>query len=68
MEFSRLSEGRHPLTDQQMVRHRIATEYKNPDGSTAKAVAPIEPVGTRSSQLSSMNSLTYVVSEIMSCR
>ncbi|HEX4022248.1 MAG TPA: MobF family relaxase [Acidobacteriaceae bacterium] len=39
LEFSRLTEGRHPLTDTQMVRHRVATEYKNPDGSTTKAVA-----------------------------
>lgn len=39
LEFSRLTEGRHPLTDEQMVRHRIATEYKNADGSTTKAVA-----------------------------
>jgi conjugative relaxase-like TrwC/TraI family protein len=39
LEFSRLTEGRHPLTDEQMVRHRVATEYKNGDGSTTKAVA-----------------------------
>ena len=38
-EFSRLTEGRHPLTDEQMVRHRIATEYSNADGSVTKAVA-----------------------------
>jgi conjugative relaxase-like TrwC/TraI family protein len=38
-EFSRLTEGRHPLTDEQMVRHRIATEYTNADGSVTKAVA-----------------------------
>ena len=39
LEFSRLTEGQHPVTGEQMVRHRIATEYKNPDGSTTKAVA-----------------------------
>ena len=39
LEFSRLTEGQHPLTGEQMVRHRIATEYKNADGSTTKAVA-----------------------------
>ncbi|WP_084214535.1 MobF family relaxase [Terriglobus sp. TAA 43] len=38
-EFSRLTEGRHPRTDDQMVRHRIATEYRNADGSVTKAVA-----------------------------
>ena len=38
-EFSRLTEGRHPLTDEQMVRHRIATEYTNADGSVTRAVA-----------------------------
>ena len=39
LEFSRLTEGQHPITGEQMVRHRIATEYRNPDGSTTKAVA-----------------------------
>jgi conjugative relaxase-like TrwC/TraI family protein len=39
LEFARLTEGQHPITGEQMVRHRIATEYKNPDGSTTKAVA-----------------------------
>jgi conjugative relaxase-like TrwC/TraI family protein len=37
-EFARLTEGRHPQTDEQMVRHREASEYKNSDGSTTKAV------------------------------
>jgi conjugative relaxase-like TrwC/TraI family protein len=37
-EFARLTEGRHPQTDEQMVRHRKASEYINPDGSTTKAV------------------------------
>ena len=37
-EFSRLTEGRHPQTDEQMVKHREAQEYKNGDGSTTKAV------------------------------
>ncbi|MFC6645558.1 MobF family relaxase [Granulicella cerasi] len=39
LEFSRLTEGQHPVTGEQMVRHRIATEYTNPDGSMTKAVA-----------------------------
>jgi conjugative relaxase-like TrwC/TraI family protein len=37
-EFARLTEGRHPQTDEQMVQHRDAQEYKNADGSTTKAV------------------------------
>ena len=37
-EFARLTEGRHPQTEEQMVQHREAQEYKNPDGSTTKAV------------------------------
>ncbi|HUA97865.1 MAG TPA: MobF family relaxase [Terracidiphilus sp.] len=38
LEFSRLSEGRHPRTEAQMVRHRTAVEYKNAGGRTVKAV------------------------------
>ena len=38
VEFSRLTEGRHPLTDEQMVRHRLRTEYTNADGKTTKSV------------------------------
>src|SRR5450631_1842919 len=37
-EFARLTEGLHPQTDEQMVQHREAHEYKNSDGSTTKAV------------------------------
>jgi conjugative relaxase-like TrwC/TraI family protein len=37
-DFARLSEGRHPQTDEQMVRHREAQEYANADGTTTKAV------------------------------
>src|SRR5271155_2620195 len=37
-DFARLSEGRHPQSDEQMVRHRAATEYKNADGKTVRAV------------------------------
>lgn len=37
-QFARLSEGKHPQTGAQLVRHRQAQEYKNPDGSTTKAV------------------------------
>ena len=38
-DFARLTEGRHPLTDEQMVRHRLATKYTNADGTTTKSVA-----------------------------
>lgn len=38
LEFSRLAEGIHPQTEEPMVRHRIAMDYKNPDGTTTKAV------------------------------
>ncbi|HTY85774.1 MAG TPA: relaxase domain-containing protein, partial [Silvibacterium sp.] len=38
LEFSRLTEGRHPQTAAQMVRHRAAVEYKDADGKTVKAV------------------------------
>lgn len=38
LEFARLADGIHPQTEEQMVRHRVAMEYKNPDGTTTKAV------------------------------
>jgi conjugative relaxase-like TrwC/TraI family protein len=38
LEFSRLTEGIHPQTEAPMVRHRLAMEYKNPDGTVTKAV------------------------------
>ena len=38
MEFARLAEGIHPQTEKQMVRHRVAMDYKNADGTTTKAV------------------------------
>ncbi|RZU34613.1 MobF family relaxase [Edaphobacter modestus] len=38
LEFSRLAEGIHPQNEQQMVKHRPAMEYTNPDGTTTKAV------------------------------
>jgi conjugative relaxase-like TrwC/TraI family protein len=38
LEFQRLSEGLHPVTEQPMVRSRAAFEYKNADGETIKAV------------------------------
>jgi conjugative relaxase-like TrwC/TraI family protein len=37
-EFSRLSEGQHPQTEVQMVRHREAVEYQTASGRTVKAV------------------------------
>ena len=38
LEFSRLTEGKHPQTEEQMVQHREGKEYTNPDGSTTKPV------------------------------
>lgn len=38
LEFSRLSEGMHPQTEAQMVRHREGQEYTNADGSVTKPV------------------------------
>ena len=38
LEFSRLSEGKHPQTEEQMVQHRAALEYANADGKTTKSV------------------------------
>jgi conjugative relaxase-like TrwC/TraI family protein len=38
MEFSRLADGQHPQTGEQMVQHRQVQEYTNADGSTTKAV------------------------------
>jgi len=38
-EFARLSEGQHPATGEQLVRHRVIEQYKNEDGKT---VAPVE--------------------------
>ena len=38
LEFTRLADGQHPQTGEQMVQHRTAQEYTNPDGSTTKAV------------------------------
>jgi len=38
-EFARLSEGQHPQTGEQLVRHRVVHEYKIEDGRT---IAPVE--------------------------
>jgi conjugative relaxase-like TrwC/TraI family protein len=38
LEFSRLAEGIHPQTEEPMVRHRAAQQYKNADGTTTKSV------------------------------
>jgi conjugative relaxase-like TrwC/TraI family protein len=38
LEFSRLSEGRHPQTEEQMVQHRATLEYANAEGKTIKSV------------------------------
>lgn len=37
--FARLADGQHPLTGEQLVRHRLVKEYESTDG---KAVAPVE--------------------------
>ena len=37
-EFALLTEGKHPQTEQQMVKHRAVQEYVNADGTTTKAV------------------------------
>ena len=39
LEFSRLAEGQHPATGEQLVQHRVAHEYKTDDGRT---VTPAE--------------------------
>jgi conjugative relaxase-like TrwC/TraI family protein len=36
--FARLSEGQHPLSGDQLVQHRQASEYQNADGKTTKSV------------------------------
>ena len=38
-EFTRLSEGQHPQTGEQLVRHRAVHQYQSEDGRT---VAPVE--------------------------
>src|SRR5579875_3630705 len=38
LEFSRLAEGKNPMTEEQMVKHRAAMEYKYADGTTTKTV------------------------------
>ena len=38
LEFSRLTEGKHPQTEVQLVQHRKGKEYTNSDGSTTKPV------------------------------
>jgi conjugative relaxase-like TrwC/TraI family protein len=38
LEFSRLADGQHPQTEEQLVRHRAAQEYTNADGTTTKSV------------------------------
>ena len=38
LEFTRLSEGQHPQTEAQLVRHRAAMEYRNAEGKTVHSV------------------------------
>jgi conjugative relaxase-like TrwC/TraI family protein len=37
-QFSRLSHGQHPETDEQLVRQRAAYEYTDPEGKTIKTM------------------------------
>jgi len=37
-EFARLSEGQHPATGEQLVRHRQSHQYQTADGKTVKSV------------------------------
>src|ERR1700712_4933787 len=37
-QFARLSEGRHPITGEQLVKHRTSKEYTTADGTTVKPV------------------------------
>jgi conjugative relaxase-like TrwC/TraI family protein len=37
-EFSLLADGKHPQTDDQLVKHRNGQEYTNADGTTTKPV------------------------------
>jgi conjugative relaxase-like TrwC/TraI family protein len=37
-EFARLSEGQHPVTGDQLVRHRQSHQYQTADGKAVKAV------------------------------
>lgn len=36
-QFYRLAEGQNPITGEQLVRHRFATEYKNEHGETVRS-------------------------------
>jgi conjugative relaxase-like TrwC/TraI family protein len=38
-QFYRLAEGQHPVTGEQLVRHRMASEYKNQQGETVQSAA-----------------------------
>src|SRR5262249_42717903 len=37
-EFARLSEGRHPLSEEQLVNQRLPHSYKGTDGATVKTI------------------------------
>ena len=38
LEFSRLTEGKHPQTEAQLIKHRDGQEYTNAEGATVKPV------------------------------
>src|SRR6201996_8485017 len=37
-DFTRLSQGQHPETGEQLVRQRVSYEYQGPDGKTVKTM------------------------------
>ena len=36
--FTRLAEGQHPITGEQLVKHQTAREYRNPDGDLIRTI------------------------------
>ncbi len=46
LEFSRLAEGQHPTTGEQLVQHRVAHEYKTGRRADRYNPSSIVPVGT----------------------
>ena len=36
--FTRLAEGQHPITGEQLVKHQTAREYPNPDGDLIRTI------------------------------
>ena len=36
--FTRLAEGQHPITGEQLVKHQTAREYRKPDGGLIRTI------------------------------